>query len=62
MGFNQIIYGAKNIIIGIHLIDEMHLEQLPVDSIIFNTEQLARETAKWNKIIARCAENPSSTV
>lgn len=56
MGFNQIIFGAKNIIMGIHLLDERHLERLPVDSIIFNTEQLANETTNWNKIIARCAE------
>lgn len=44
---------AKNIIIGIHLLDTKFIQSIPKNSIIVNTEQLSSVYADWNENIIR---------
>lgn len=47
--FNAIDTSAKNIIIGIHLLDLQYAKQLPGDTILINTEQV--QSTHWNETI-----------
>jgi hypothetical protein len=47
--FNSIDTGAKNIIIGFHLLDISYSKQLPKDTILINTEQVL--ATHWNNAI-----------
>jgi hypothetical protein len=48
---NAIDPDARNILIGIHLLDPSFADGLPPDTIILNTEQLGGSPEAWNKNI-----------
>lgn len=52
---NSLVSGATNIIIGCHLLDPAHIDQVPRDSIIINTEQIADDQTEWNGDILKWA-------
>lgn len=47
-GTNRIERSARNILIGVHLLDGRHIDDVPKDSIIINTEQLSSVYSDWN--------------
>ena len=55
--FNEIEPSAKNIIIGSHLLDPCLISEVPKSTIIFNTEQIYKDTTDWNKNIFTWASN-----
>lgn len=54
---NQTFLDARNILIGIHLLDPKHIKQTPKTSIILNTEQIYSDTTTWNKNIFEWVKN-----
>ena len=50
MQFNTIDTGARNIVIGFHLLDIKYIDSVPKNSILINAEQL-RGGTPWNKNI-----------
>lgn len=48
---NQTFVGARNIIIGCHLLDPAYIPKIPKDSIVINTEQVAADDTEWNSNI-----------
>ena len=51
LGFNKIEPGARNLIIGCHLLDPKHINEMPKSSIVLNTEQIYSDAMEWNKNI-----------
>lgn len=45
---NRTFPDARNILIGCHLLDPVHIARMPADSIVLNTEQLYRDSEVWN--------------
>lgn len=50
---NKIEPDAKNIMIGVHLLDAKYINDIPKDSIILNTEQLSSVYSNWNANILK---------
>jgi len=48
ISFNKIEHQARNIIIGVHLLDTKEIPQIPIDTIILNTEQIFSDQTNWN--------------
>lgn len=46
--WNTIERSARNILIGIHLLDPQHIPEVPRDTILVNTEQLSDVFSHWN--------------
>jgi hypothetical protein len=44
---NNFESSARNILIGFHLIDQSHISQIPPNSILLNTEQIAGAESDW---------------
>jgi len=53
LNYNLIDPQARNIIIGVHLLDPGLASQIPGDSIILNTEQLSAVDSDWNANILK---------
>lgn len=45
---NRTFPDARNILIGCHLLDPVHMARMPADSIVLNTEQLYLGSEVWN--------------
>jgi hypothetical protein len=45
---NRTFPDARNILIGCHLLDPVHIARVPADSIVLNTEQLDHDNAVWS--------------
>jgi hypothetical protein len=56
LAFNQIQAYSTNIIIGCHLLDPNHTQNLPKSTIILNTEQISDEPTSWNTNITKWAQ------
>lgn len=56
---NRMNKSATNILLGAHLLPLAAIERIPINSIIFNTEQLGVGPRKWNhkvlSLMAKCA-------
>lgn len=50
---NSFVSGARNIVIGCHLLDPALIGQAPKQSIVINTEQIFNDQAEWNDNIFR---------
>ena len=57
LAWNLIEKDSKNILIGVHLLDQNLISQVPKNSVILNTEQIYSDTTSWNKNIFWWAEN-----
>lgn len=63
LGYSAPIYENKfsnqstNIILGAHLIDISLFHKIPLNSIIFNTEQIGVGPSRWNERILKLAQN-----
>ncbi|MBU3550122.1 hypothetical protein ICN13_02055 [Polynucleobacter sp. MWH-Berg-3C6] len=51
IGFNNLTFNVKNILIGCHLLDPSYIKQVPKSTIIVNTEQIYNDTTSWNSNI-----------
>jgi len=56
LNFNQFEPGAKNILIGGHLLSEAGISQLPSSTVILNTEQVYGEATPWSQVIFQLAK------
>lgn len=48
---NQAVRGARNLVVGIHLLAENDLNSLPAGTIGLNTEQLASAPDRWRQAV-----------
>lgn len=48
---NQVVRGARNLVVGIHLLSETDLNGLPAGTIGLNTEQLASAPDRWRQAV-----------
>lgn len=55
ININRTFGDARNILIGCHLLNPTHMHELPKDSVVLNTEQLARENNAWTDNVCRWA-------
>ena len=51
ISFNKIEHKARNIIIGVHLLNTKEIPQIPIDTVILNTEQIFSDHTSWNSNI-----------
>ena len=51
ISFNKIEHQARNMIIGVHLLNTKEIPHIPVDTIILNTEQIFSDHTNWNSNI-----------
>ena len=62
IGFDSIVQQNKaesdrrNIVLGFHLLDLKYLHQLPPNTILLNTEQIADQNGPWNNVIIHWAK------
>ena len=56
LNFNQLEPGAKNIIIGGHLLSEEDIPFLPGSTVVLNTEQVYSEATPWSQAIFKLAK------
>ena len=56
LNFNQFEPGAKNILIGGHLLSEADISQLPSSTVVLNTEQVYGEATPWSQAIFQLAK------
>jgi len=57
IGFNNLKFNNKNILIGCHLLDPSYIKQVPKSTIILNTEQIYSDTTSWNSNIFEWVKN-----
>ncbi len=57
IGFNNLEFNNKNILIGCHLLDPSYIKKVPKSTIILNTEQIYSDTTSWNSNIFEWVKN-----
>lgn len=53
LAFNKVDIFRQNILIGFHLLNEIHLQEFPSSTIILNTEQIYLENNNWTQKISK---------
>jgi hypothetical protein len=51
ISLNKIEHKARNLIVGVHLLDTKEIPQIPIDTVILNTEQVFSDQTNWNSNI-----------
>jgi len=51
IGFNNLEFNDKNILIGCHLLDPSYIKKVPKSTIILNTEQIYSDIDSWSSDI-----------
>jgi hypothetical protein len=55
--FNRVEPGARNILIGCHLLDPSFIQALPRSTIVLNTEQIVDDNPIWSKVMLQWTQN-----